>query len=82
MQTQTLTHRRAMTDRLADQLLADPNFRRAMALDPEAALANAGAYDDLLAPGSAGPETMQAQPCPYSCWNTTCTSMFSTGKWS
>lgn len=82
MQTQFLTQRRAVTERLADQLLADPAFRRAMELDPDAALADAGYYDDLLAPGTAGPEVMRAQPCPYSCWNTTCTSMFSTGKWA
>ena len=82
MQTQFLTERRAVTDRLAEALLANPAFRRAMEQDPEQALLEAGAYDELLAPGTAGAEVMRAQPCPYSCWNTTCTSMFSTGKWS
>jgi len=82
MQTQFITQRRSITDQLADRIVADPAFLRAMEQDPDTALADAGYYDDLLAPGIAGPEVLRAQPCPYSCWNTTCTSMFSTGKWA
>lgn len=77
MHAQFITDRRVVADQLATRILNDIAFRNAMAHDPKAALQAAGFADPLSAPAAAGPESMSAQKCPYSCWNTTCTSMFS-----
>lgn len=77
IQNQFLTHRRAVADQVVERMAADSSFRAAMASNPEAALHDAGFAGQMAESDAWEADVSRAQPCPYSCWNTTCTSMFS-----
>lgn len=78
MQTQFLTHRRAVANQVVERLTQDSRFRLAMESNPHAAMEEAGFAAQIAESDPWEADVGRAQPCPYSCWNTTCTSMFST----
>lgn len=78
-QTQFLTRRRAVADQVVERLASDAVFRQAMIADPKGALDGAGFAAEMAEGDAWESDVARAVPCPYSCWSTRCTSLWSLG---
>lgn len=76
-QTQFAAARRHLADQVLERMAQDPGFQQAMTHRPEEALSEAGFAAQLAESDAWEGELSAARPCPYSCWATRCTSLWS-----